>query len=184
MDLRLYVPISKYLTESDVNPRHASCKNIFTFKFKNNYHESESFFVYKSLACFLSNKAYHQLIKNISFLDISYNSSQLSPKQVITELLNLLSGKPILIQQNNFQFFQKIFHLLDNRDFDCFFGSKSPESPTEFYLSLYFLETIPSGLIESSQVQIPNISDCFIPKGLFNLFWKHTSNSKKVSFPN
>jgi hypothetical protein len=73
---------------------------------------------------------------------------------VITELSNLLSGKPIIIHNNNFQVFHEIFGLLGNRDFGCFFGSDAPKSPTGFYLSLYSLKNISSSFVETSKVQM------------------------------
>jgi pyruvate formate-lyase activating enzyme-like uncharacterized protein len=51
----------------------------------------------------------------------------LSPSEVKNHLLNLLSGKPIIIDQNNFQVFQEVFDQLGNKDFNLFFSEKYPQ---------------------------------------------------------
>jgi hypothetical protein len=63
-----YLPISKYLTEADSNPKDIKEKDKFYFRISNDQFPSDHFYVYKSLACFLSCYAYQQLRKKIFFL--------------------------------------------------------------------------------------------------------------------
>jgi hypothetical protein len=56
MDLKFYIPISKYLNESDFNPKKAKPDDKFTFIFTNEkvtFGKSQSSFVLKSLSYFL-----------------------------------------------------------------------------------------------------------------------------------
>lgn len=124
------------------------------------------------------------MINNEQVLEVNYQSQQLSPNQIKKAFEKLLSGKPIIIQQKNFEVFQEIFKLLDNRDFKCFFDSKAPESPAEFYLSICFLKDIPIKFIETPRKYFQNIS---LRRGTFHLFLKHFShlkNSKMFSHLN
>jgi hypothetical protein len=71
-----------------------------------------------------SNSAYLQLVKGEKCFLVEYKSTRLSSKEIVKELKNLLSGKPIVIQQNNVLIFQNIVQPLDNNDFEVFLGKK------------------------------------------------------------
>jgi hypothetical protein len=67
MDLTFYLPISKYLTEADTNPKNIKENDRFYFKISNEQFLSDNFYAYKSLVCFLSDSAYQQLQKRNLF---------------------------------------------------------------------------------------------------------------------
>jgi flagellar biosynthesis GTPase FlhF len=108
-----------------------------------------------------------------AFLEIEYQSYQFSPKEVRDTLLELLSGKPIVIHHNNFQFFEKLFEQLGNRDFHLFFNHKIPEEPTNFYLSIHSLKLPKKKFLESITEKFccQKKSIFSIPKGIFHLFF-------------
>jgi hypothetical protein len=98
--------------------------------------------------------------------------------------MNILFGKPISVDNNNFQVFQEIFDSLQNQDFHYFFNEKIPESPTEFFLSMYSLKDTFFDYLESDEISNGNPKKLSVRKGLFHLFWKNQSdfeNSQTIS---
>jgi hypothetical protein len=150
MDSRNYIPISQHLTSADGEPKNIKQKDKFTFIISSQNDESANFSVYKSLACFLSDKASQQIKANQNSLEIKYLSSDFLPQEVCNQLKMLLSGKPIVINENNFQIFQEILNLLGKRDFDLYFNKEMPETPEDFYLSIHSLKDTDSKFYESS----------------------------------
>jgi hypothetical protein len=173
MDLRFYIPLSKYLQPNDGQPTNAKEKDKFFFKISCQNSKAVIFGVYKSLASFLSSNAYQQLILKHNFLEIDYHYNQLSPQEVKDQLINVLSGKPIIVDQNNFQVFEEIFFLLGNRDFGLFFNHKIPESPTAFFLSIHSLKHTDRKLLESPFVIIHFTKTLIleVPFGILHLFF-------------
>jgi hypothetical protein len=152
MDLRFYIPISKYLKPTDAQPENVN--DTFCFSIIREGYPPTDFKGYKSLACFLSTKALNQLISKKNSLVLKYLSNQLSPAQLRDEFLNLLSGKPIVVDQNNFDVFNQVFRFLRNRDFELFFNNKIPTCPTEFYLSIHSLKNANFSIIESTLQEV------------------------------
>jgi hypothetical protein len=140
MDLRFYIPISQHLNSADIQMMNIKGKEKFYFQISCPNSASVIFSSYKSLAFFLSGKAYLLIKIKHNSLQITFQSNQLTPMEVGYRLLGLLSGEPILIDQNNFQVFEEVFNHLGNRDFDLYFNHKMPEEPTEFYLSIHSLK--------------------------------------------
>jgi hypothetical protein len=62
MDLRFYIPIFQHLKPTDIDSTNIKEKDKFTFEIFSQSSQFSSFSIYKSLAYFLSNKAY-QLVK-------------------------------------------------------------------------------------------------------------------------
>jgi hypothetical protein len=107
VDLRFYPSISNHLKPAHAQSEKLKGKNGFVFSIFCQNSNSVTFFVYKSWK--LSFK------QGFSSIEISpkYSSNQLSPEEVKHELMNLLSGKTIIINQNSFEFFIQ----LGNKDF-------------------------------------------------------------------
>jgi hypothetical protein len=140
-----YIPISQYLQPTDVNNESISVEDRFTFLIDKQY----SFFVYKSLACFLSSKSQVRLYLKKSELEISIQNIQIDPKNVIDSLVGLLSGSSLLIDQSNFTLFQKTFDFFEHKDYQLYFGVIPPETPTKFFLSINSLKGISRSLVET-----------------------------------
>jgi hypothetical protein len=173
MDSRFYIPISNSLRATDAQPQQIRTKDAFTFSFSCRDSNPVSFTIYKSLASFLSNKAFQQLKSKENTLTINCESIQLTPQEVKNELIHLLSGKPIIINQSNFEIFQEVFDQLENADFNLYFNKKVPELPTEFYLSIHSLKDILCPFYESKVQQLRYDEKHFfeIPIGICRLYF-------------
>jgi hypothetical protein len=165
-----YIPISQYLQSTDVNNKSIPSKDRFKFFID----WQNSFFVYKSLAYFLSSNAQKCISRNSSQFQIS--NIQFDPKFVINSLVGLLSGFSLLIDKSNFSIFQKVFESLGNQDFQLYFGKVPPEIPTKFFLSIHSLKGIPKYNPEQNLIQKNLLSKFSIPIGLVHLFWKNPIN--------
>jgi hypothetical protein len=178
MNLRFYIPISQHLNSDDIQMMNIKGKEKFYFQISCPNSASVLFSSYKSLACFLSGKAYLLIKRKHNSLKITYQSNQLTPMEVVNRLLGLLSGEPILIDQNNFQVFEEVFNQLGNRDFDLYFNHKMPEEPTEFYLSIHSLKLPRKKFLESKFEHFFHIKKSIIsiPKGIFHLFFSDEIN--------
>jgi hypothetical protein len=188
MDLRFYLPISNSLRPIDAQPEKISPKDCFIFSLSCQNSNPVTFSVYKSLASFLSFNAFHQLSFKQNTLTIIYQSIQLTSQEVANELIHLLSGKPIIINQNNFEVFQEIFNQLGNNDFELYFNKQVPESPKDFYLSIHSLKDISCRIYELEPYKLHyDKSSCFmVPTGIRHLFFptessNFASNKKKIT---
>jgi hypothetical protein len=99
-----YIPVSQYLHTVDVNNESIPVKNRFYF-FSD---QQNFFFVYKSLACFLSPKAQNLISKRLFQFQIRITNILYNPKFVINSLVSLLSGHPICVNSSTFLLFHKI----------------------------------------------------------------------------
>jgi hypothetical protein len=95
----------------------------------------------------------------------------LNPGHIKSSLLDLLSGKPILVGKSNFSVFHSIFLALGNHDFNRFFNHIPPEHPTNFYLSINSLKPMPNELVEKKHFEPTSLPGFSIPIGLVRLFW-------------
>jgi chromosome segregation ATPase len=173
-----YIPISNYLRPTDVNNDSIPSENRFKFFID----EQNSFFVYKSLACFLSLNARLHLYLKKNELQILIHGIQFDPKLVIRSLVRLLSGSPLLIDKSNFTLFQKVFELLGNKDFQLYFGATPPEYSKQFFLSINSLKGIPVVCIESDLFEPTHLPNFSIPIGLVHLFWEYLIDFQKHIF--
>lgn len=169
-----YIPISKYLQTSDVNDEEIPPQDRFYFYIG----QKDSFFVYKSLACFLSPKAAKCLSIGQNKFTIDFKDIQYNLITIQNSLIGLLRGKSLIINKFNFVLFQKVFEFLGNYDFQLFFGDKSPSSVQSFYLSINSLKNIPDTILENKLSCSYDSSFLSIPIGLVHLFWK-----SQYSFP-
>jgi hypothetical protein len=183
MSLSNYIPLSIYLQESDVHKFHS--QNEAKFQFSIN--QKKYFYIYKSLACFLSPKASECLFREINELNIPIFSLDFDLTTIRKSLLELLSGQPIEIHQNNFYIFRQVFEALGNPDFQEFFGETPPKIKQDFYLSINSLKHIPTN-ISGEQIYSPSYLRGFsVSHSLIHFFGKsrftYHQNSFLISLP-
>lgn len=163
-----YIVISKYLQQSDASDKTLDSADQFEFTFNGKF----NFYVYKSLACFLSKEALTNLSQGNKGININISGS-FDYNRVKCWMIDLLSGKPIVVDKSNFLILQSIFTALGNIDFDIFFGKIPPENPTNFYLSLNSLKNIPNEFVEKELFEPKALSGFSVPIGLTRLFWSN-----------
>jgi hypothetical protein len=180
---RFYITISKYLKTTDGNPTNISKNDDFVFHISCTNFDTVHFSFYESLACFQSKNGLQQLKAKQCYLEIKYQTNILPSIQVKEQLINLLSGKPIIIDQNNFPVFQEVSCQLETPEFDLFFGFKTLNLPTEFYLSIYSLKNTNNSILESKVYEIKYEKKTLlkIPIGICNLFFSDPKSSQPNS---
>jgi hypothetical protein len=162
-----FIPISKYLQISDVDNQSIPLENRFYFSVNN----QASFFVYKSLACFLSSETSKCLLVNKTEFKIQNEDLNYDPNVLKNYLIELLTGFPIIIHQLNFHFFQKVFKYLGNIDFATFFEGCPPDFEYQFFLSINSLQNVPFENIENETFHPSALPDFSIPLDFVHLFW-------------
>jgi hypothetical protein len=160
-----YILISQYLQSEDVNNDSIPSSDRFKFFLD----QQNSFFVYISLACFLSPEAKTCLYLSKTEIQIRIHNVQFDPALVIASLVGLLSGSPLLVDKLNFALFQQIFKFLGNKDFRLYFCNTPPEAPTQFFLSVNSLKGISNYNIEKKSLYINIFAEFFNSNWYFSL---------------
>jgi hypothetical protein len=166
------------LQRSDVNNQSIPFDSRFYF-FGN---DQVLFFVYKSLACFLSSEASKCLLSNRTEFQIRIKNVKYNLSVIKDSLVELLTGFPIIIHESNFHIFQKIFESIGNNDFQTRFEGKPPGCEDQFFLSINSLKNIPFGNVEKETFQLTALSGFSIPLGLVHLFWNHPHDFGQTIF--
>jgi hypothetical protein len=158
-----YIPISQHFTSN--LPVSVSDDFYFTLNGR------EEFYVYKSRACFFSNKALKCFLQGISIFDILIQSQSANISEVSKSLYDLLNGVPLLINSSNFEVYHEIFLFVENGDFQHFFQNSPPLTQTKFYLSIYSLKPMSNEFLEKWIFQPKHLPGLSFPVGLIYLFW-------------